>query len=333
MRIVQACRSTATWWALAGAVSVVAVGGALLVGPASPANAQSAAAVVTAVNDGPDVKRTFPLTRTLRNAAGEPNGCVASAVPTFSLPGSTTGVKTMASAFVDCPPDNTGRLTVSWARYEVVGDSLVLVSPKMELGRSTGSASSGIGLGGCPQGVSGTHEYVNRYWLKSKTDAQDPNPYEAVVEGRSIITCPSDARSLSFQKLNERLLNAAGETNNCVADGRVPYTVTDRNGVVQASWGVSLTCDASWAFSRVRTLVSERTAGGSLVVVSDTSTATGAVQPNQPLYEDFAVPCADLPGTREYIVQHWVTTKTGSADPNPYKATTRLRGLVICPAG
>jgi hypothetical protein len=61
--------------------------------------------------------------------------------------------------------------------------------------------------------------------------------------------------------------------------------------------------------------------------------STGAVVANQPVYADAAVPCASLPGRSEYVVQHTVTTKTGSADPSPYKAATRVRGLLLCPAG
>jgi hypothetical protein len=114
--------------------------------------------------------------------------------------------------------------------------------------------SSGSSFGGGAQTISrcdgveaGTHEIVTRYWAEAKSDRADTDPFTAVVESRGIVVCPEaptqPAPSARIDGLHkyatyERMTDGADALVGCASASLAPHTVTDRDGVVQASWGV-----------------------------------------------------------------------------------------------
>jgi hypothetical protein len=133
----------------------------------------------------------LPAWAPLVSAAGDKSGCVAQAIP-FKL---TTRLYVRAGVRTRCDVQ-WGRLRQTLYFFEVTSDGTWV--PLFQ-----GAAADGLQAPGPAPGVwssltngyacsdlPGTRDLVVRGVAKVKTSASDPNPYTAVVEARTTISCP-----------------------------------------------------------------------------------------------------------------------------------------------
>jgi hypothetical protein len=122
------------------------------------------------------------------NAEGRTNGCVAKVGMSFQRDGGIGGVKIVQS--VTCPPDAGAlRVRYNYNMYEVAKNGTLTLFVSSSPG-SQGGPGTATSFFPCDrQGVGGTHTWLVRARMNTKTSVSDTNPYVGVVAVKVTLTC------------------------------------------------------------------------------------------------------------------------------------------------
>ena len=123
------------------------------------------------------------------NAAGQTNGCEAKVKLLFDHNNGVGGVK--IAQYVTCPADAGAlRVRYNWSMYEVSSDGTETLFNDANPG-SLGGVGKATSFMPCAHpGVGGTHTWLIRARMHTKTSEADTNPYVGVVAVQATITCP-----------------------------------------------------------------------------------------------------------------------------------------------